>query len=36
MFKGSVFFRIPRTKENLDYLREMMQPIWSLTCRGGD
>lgn len=27
MFKGSVFFRIPRTKENLDYLREMMQPI---------
>ena len=27
MFKGSVFFRIPRTKENLDYLREMKQPI---------
>jgi hypothetical protein len=27
MFKGSVFFRIPRTKENLDYLHEMKQPI---------
>lgn len=27
MFKGSVFFRIPRTKENLEYLREMKQPI---------
>ena len=27
MFKGTVFFRIPRTKENLDYLREMKQPI---------
>ena len=27
MFKGTVFFRIPRTKENLDYLREKNQPI---------
>ena len=27
MFKGTVFFCIPRTKENLDYLREMKQPI---------
>lgn len=27
MFKGSIFFRIPRTKENLDFLREMKQPI---------
>jgi hypothetical protein len=27
MFKGSVFFRISRTKDNLDYLREMKQPI---------
>ena len=27
MFKGTIFFRIPRTKENLDYLREMKQPI---------
>ena len=27
MFKGTVFFRIPRTKENLDYLREVKQPI---------
>ena len=26
-FKGSMFFRIPRTKENLDYLREMKQPL---------
>ena len=27
MFKGTVFFRVPRTKENLDYLREKNQPI---------
>ena len=27
MFKGTVFFRIPRTKENLDYLREHKQDI---------
>ena len=27
MFKGTVFFRIPRTKENLDYLREHQQDI---------
>ena len=27
MFKGTMFFRIPRTKENLDYLHEMKQPI---------
>ena len=27
MFKGTVFFRIPRTKETLDYLREMKQAI---------
>lgn len=27
MFKGTVFFRIPRTSENLDYLREHKQNI---------
>ena len=27
MFKGTVFFRVPRTSENLDYLREHKQPI---------
>ena len=27
LFKGTIYFRIPRTKENLDYLREMKQPI---------
>ena len=27
MFKGTVFFRIPRTTENLDYLREHQQDI---------
>ena len=27
MFKGIVFFRIPRTAENLDYLREHKQAI---------
>lgn len=27
MFKGTVFFRIPRTSENLDYLREHQQDI---------
>ena len=27
MFKGTVFFRIPRTTENLDYLREHQQNI---------
>jgi hypothetical protein len=27
MFKGTVFFRVPRTKESLDYLREKNQPI---------
>ena len=27
MFKGTVFFRIPRTSENLDYLREHEQSI---------
>ena len=27
MFKGKVFFRVPRTKENLDYLREHQQDI---------
>lgn len=27
MFKGTVFFRIPRTNENLDYLREHQQNI---------
>lgn len=27
MFKGTVFFRIPRTTENLDYLREHQQSI---------
>lgn len=27
MFKGTVFFRIPRTPENLDYLREHKQNI---------
>ncbi len=27
MFKGTVFFRVPRTKENLDYLHEKNQPI---------
>ena len=27
MFKGTVFFRVPRTKETLEYLREMKQPI---------
>lgn len=27
MFKGTVFFRIPRTSENLDYLREHKQSI---------
>ena len=27
MFKGTVFFRIPRTTENLDYLREHKQSI---------
>ena len=27
MFKGMVFFRIPRTSENLDYLREHQQDI---------
>lgn len=27
MFKGTVFFRIPRTNENLDYLREHQQDI---------
>ena len=27
MFKGMVFFRIPRTSENLDYLREHQQNI---------
>ena len=27
MFKGKVFFRVPRTKENLDYLREHKQSV---------
>ena len=27
MFKGTVFFRIPRTSENLDYLREHKQDV---------
>ena len=27
MFKGTIFFRIPRTSENLDYLREHKQDI---------
>jgi len=27
LFKGTVFFRIPRTAENLDYLREHKQDI---------
>jgi len=27
MFKGKVFFRVPRTKENLDYLREHKQNV---------
>ena len=27
MYKGTVFFRIPRTTENLDYLREHQQNI---------
>jgi hypothetical protein len=27
MYKGTVFFRIPRTTENLDYLREHQQDI---------
>lgn len=27
MFKGTVFFKIPRTTENLDYLREHQQDI---------
>lgn len=27
MFKGTVFFRIPRTTKNLDYLREHLQNI---------
>lgn len=27
MFKGTIFFRIPRTSENLDYLREHKQSI---------
>ena len=27
MFKGTVFFRIPRTTENLDYLREHKQSV---------
>ena len=27
MFKGTVFFRVPRTSENLDYLREHQQNI---------
>lgn len=27
MFKGTIFFRIPRTNETLDYLREHKQPI---------
>jgi len=27
MFKGTVFFRIPRTSENLDYLREHKQNV---------
>ena len=27
MFRGTVFFRIPRTSENLDYLREHEQDI---------
>lgn len=27
MFKGTVFFRVPRTPENLDYLREHQQDI---------
>ena len=27
MFKGTVFFRIPRTAENLDYLREHKQSL---------
>ena len=27
MFKGTVFFRIPRTSENLDYLREHKQRV---------
>jgi hypothetical protein len=27
LFKGTIYFRIPRTEENLDYLREMKQPI---------
>lgn len=27
MFKGTIFFRIPRTSENLDYLREHQQDI---------
>jgi hypothetical protein len=27
MFKGTVRFSIPRTPENLDYLREMKQDI---------
>ena len=27
LFRGTIYFRIPRTEENLDYLREMKQPI---------
>ena len=27
MFKGTIFFRIPRTTENLDYLREHKQSV---------
>ena len=27
MFKGTVFFRVPRTTENLDYLREHKQSV---------
>ena len=27
MFKGTIFFRIPRTAENLDYLREHKQSV---------
>ena len=27
MFKGTVFFRIPRTSDNLDYLREHKQSV---------
>ena len=27
MFKGTVFFRVPRTTENLDYLREHQQSV---------